>query len=139
MELKPGPKKDIFYYLNKLYTKDPPYPEDNEIASLMWLINHFLSMDSDLLESVAYASRYLFIAGPLYYRLMYRLIPKSGIYRNKNIKPIKEFDDDLVKRYSDYLKLSYRDTVSSLRILVKFNGMTPVRNFIGLEEEKEKK
>lgn len=127
-------KKDLFYFLNNIYTKKE-IPEDNEVRSLIWPINRFLSMEKSLLEHVAYLSRYMFTLGARYYKLLQRVVPKSYSPRNKYIKVEKESDDELMDRYVQYFRLSRKEVKDYLKILFKQYTREDVYGFVGLDVE----
>lgn len=127
--------KDLFYYLNGLYTKKIPQPEESEVSSLIWPINRFLSMEKDLLETISETSKYLFTLGSRYYKLLWRIIPQSGSPRNKYLKPEKD-DSEVLERYCQYFKLSKREVKDYLKILEKQYSRKEIFAFVGLEEKK---
>lgn len=129
-------RDDLFSIINFLYEKVGQFPEDSAVISKLWIINRFLSMDSVLFGAVAHASRFLFTLGPSYYKLFYRLIPRTSRGYYKYHKIPKEFDSELLSRYSSYFGLSLRETTQNLRIMQKNNSLEDIYKFVGLELKK---
>jgi len=129
-------KKDLFYYLNNLYTKKDKSVDESEVSSLVWPINRFLSMDRDLLETVAYVSKYMFILGSLYYNLLWRIVPKSSSPRLRYLKPTVGNDEELLFRYSQYFKVGKKETREYLKILGTQYNTKEIYAFVGLQEPK---
>ena len=127
----------IWDAINNLYSKRMKYPEDSDLVGNLWMINRFLSMDNDLLEVVADVSKYFYTLKERYYRLLYRIIPQDTYQRSKYVKPKKEFNEDLVKRYSKLYGVSNRETIDCLRILQKTNTVKEIYEFVGLECKNE--
>ena len=127
-------KKDLFYYVNNIYTKKE-IPEDSEVKSFIWSVNRFLSMEKELLETIAYLSRYMFTLGSKYYRLVLRVVPQSFAPRNKYLKVEKESDSELLDRYVHYFRLSKKEVRDYLKILFKQYSKKEVYGFVGLEEK----
>ena len=128
---------NIWDCLNNLYHKRMTYPEDKELSGNLWMINRFLSMDKDLLEVVADLSKYFYTLKERYYRLLYRIIPQSSSPKNKYIKPKKEFNEDVVRKYSKLYEISNREVIDCLRILRKTNTEKEIFEFVGLEYKDE--
>lgn len=128
---------EIWDCFSNLYTKRMKYPTDNELSGKLWMINRFLSMDKDLLEVVSDVSKYFYTLKEQYYKLLYRIIPQSSSPRNKYIKPKKEFDDEVLVRYSKLYAVSKREVIDCLRILQKTNDMKEIYEFVGLEYKNE--
>lgn len=124
--------EDIFYYLNGLYNKKIKQPDDSEVSSFVYQINRFLSMDKDLLETIAETTRYLFTLGPKYYKLLWRIIPLSNAQRNKYVK-VDKIGSELVDRYKQYFRLSRREVIDYIRILEKQYSTKEIYAFVGLE------
>lgn len=124
--------KDLFRYVNNIYTKQF-VPEESEVPAILWKINRFLSMDKDLLELVAYLSRYMSVLGAKYYALLMCIVPQSFVPRNKYVRPDRESDDELLERYVKYLQLSKREVRDALRILLSMHSKKEVYEFVGLE------
>ena len=127
---------ELFDLINNLYSKRMHYPKDSDILGKLWIINSFISMENDLLEYIAFTSKYLFTLGARYYRLLYRLIPQSSSPRNKYSKPKKEFDSILVEKYSTYFEVSKRETRDYLRIMQETVFIEEMYDFVGLEFKK---
>lgn len=128
-------KKDIFYFINNLYHKKYKYPEDNELSSNLWMINRFLSMDKDLLGVVAEISEYLFTLQERYYRLLYRIVPKSNSPFNKYLKPKKEFDGELLSRYSKMFQIGLGEAAEYIRIMRKSMSNKEIFEYVGINYE----
>ena len=128
-------KLDLFYYLNNLYSKRSKPSDESEASSFIWPINRFLSMDKDLLETIAHTTRYLFTLGPRYYKLLWRVIPQTNAARNKYLKPEKD-NMELTSRYAQYFGVSKRETVDYLKILNKKYSQKEIYGFVGLEVKK---
>ena len=126
-------KKDLFYYLNNLYHKKFEYPEKQEISSSLWAINKFVSMEKDLLLVVAEVQKYLFTLQERYYRLLYRIIPKSNPPFNKYLKAKKEFDSELLVRYSKMFGLGMAEVAAYVRIMRKSMSDKEICEYVGLE------
>lgn len=124
-------KKDLFYYLNNLFTKTEE-PEHSDVKSIVWPVNRFLSMEKNLLEAIAFTTKYIFTLGPRYYTLLFRLIPKSNAPRNKYLKPEKD-DSELINKYSRYFLISNKEAKDYIKILFKNKTQKEVYNFVGLE------
>lgn len=124
--------KNLFYYLRNIYTKKESFSDD-EVKSVVWTVNRFLSMEKDLLEHIAYLSRYLFTLGPKYYRLLMRVVPQSFVQRNKYVKVDKEVESDLLERYVRYFHLSKKEVGDYLKILAKKYTKEEIHAFVGLE------
>lgn len=123
----------IWDWLNNLYHKNYRYPTDKEIQGKLWVINRFVSFDPDLTEVVATTSKYFFCLKQQYYRLLYRIIPKSNSPRLKNAKVKEEFEKDLVVRYAGVYGLSRRETIEYLKILHKKESLENIYNYVGIE------
>jgi hypothetical protein len=132
-------KKDLFYYLNNVFNKKEQCPEEQEVKSFIWPINRFLSMEKDLLEVIAYTSKFIFTLGPKYYRLLYRIVPTSGAPRNKYLKVQESYEPELLERYIKYFGTNKRETVQYLRLLEKQHTKEEIYEFVGLELKGEKK
>lgn len=126
----------IFDHLNNLYHKKYQYPDATEINKSLWFINKMLSMDECLLESVAYVSKYLFALKERYYRLLYRLVPKSTSVRRKMQKVDYEFDKELVSKYCKYFELSSYQVREYIKVLQQKYSDQELLSFVGLEEGK---
>ena len=126
----------IWDWLNNLYHKNYRYPSAKEVQKDLWMINRFVSFDPDLTEVIASTSKYLFCLKERYYRLLYRIIPKSNPTRVMNAKMKVYFDKELVNRYASTYGLSRRETIDYLKILTKKNKIKEVFEFVGLEEKK---
>ena len=126
-------QKTLFDYLNNLYSKRLGIPEEEEVKGFIWPINRMLSMEVALLETIAYLTKYIFILGPSYYRLLYRVVPKSLASRNKYLKVEKEVDDDLLSRYCQYFKLNKKETRDNLKVLFSQYSKEEVYHLVGLE------
>lgn len=134
-----GVKKDnLFSLINNLYSKRATYPENSELSGKMWMINRFLSMDKDMLEVIAVISKYFYSLKERYYKLLYRIIPMSPSPRIKYFKPTKEFDSELVERYSKFFNLNNREVVDYLKIMKKDFSDRELYENVGLEYKKEK-
>lgn len=124
---------EFFDLLNNLYHKRFNYPEEADINKNIWMINRWVSMDKDLLTYVAELSKYLFVLGDRYYKLLYRLIPMSVSQRNKYVKPVNDIDSRLISRYSEFFGVGNRETKDYLKILSKQYKDNELYEFVGLE------
>jgi len=124
---------ELWDALNNLYHKRFRYPEKDEISDKLWIINRFVSMERDLLEHIAYISKYFFTLQERYYRLLYRLIPQSFSPRTKYLKPPKELDSELLKKYSTYFGLKKKEVKNYMEILRKSYSNKELYEFVGIE------
>ena len=122
--------------LNNIYNKRLRYPTKKELSNKMWMINKFLSMDKDLLEMVAYVSKYFFTLKERYYKLLYSIVPQTGSVRNKYSKVKKDGNYDVLVKYSKFFGVSVRETKQYLRILRNNYSEKELLDYIGFEEKK---
>jgi len=127
---------ELFDCVNNLYSKRYRYPTDNELSGKLWVINKFISMEDNLLEYVAFISKYFFVLGNRYYRLLYRLIPMVVAPRNKYIK-LEKIGGELVSRYSKFFGISNRETFDYLKILKQKISDKELNEFVGIELTKK--
>lgn len=118
---------------NNIYNKRMRYPNKKELSNKMWMINRVLSMDVDLLNVIAYVSKYFFTLKEDYYRLLYRIVPRSNSVRTKYSKIKREENDEMLKRYSKFYGVSKRETRQYLKILSRKYNKKELLGFIGME------
>ena len=126
-------QKTLFDYLNNIYSKKLGMPTNNEVKSFIWPINRMLSMEKALLDTIAYLTKYLFVLGPQYYKLLYRVVPQSLSSWNRYLKVDKEENSDLLNRYVQYFKVSKKEANDYLKILFVQYSKKEVYEFVGLE------
>jgi len=122
----------LFKCVDNVYHKRDS-PTDAEVKSLIWPINRFLSMEKDLLEHIAFLSRYMFTLEARYYKLLVRVVPQSFKQKNKYLKVEKKSDDELLARYVQYFKLSKDEVRDYLKILFTKHSRDDIYGFVGLE------
>ena len=121
--------------VNNVYSKRMRYPTKEELSNKMWMINRMLSMDIDLLEVIAYVSKYFFTLKEQYYKLLYKIVPQVNSVRSKYVKFKEQEDSVLLKRYSDYFGVNIRETKQYLRLLRKEYNENEILGFIGMEKK----
>lgn len=129
-------KDDLFSLVNFLYEKNGQFPSEQAVVPKLWILNRFLSMDPSLFQAVAYASRYLFTLGSAYYKLFYRIIPKTQRGYHKYHKNASDLDSELLSRYSAYFGLSRLETSQNLKIMQRTASLEDIYQFVGLEYKK---
>ncbi len=129
-------EKKLSDYVKNIFTKKFD-PTDAEVKSFVWAVNRILSMEKDLLEHIAYLSRFMFTLEARYYKLLMRTIPQSFPPRNKYIKADRLADSELLSRYCQYFKLSKKETQEYLKILAKKYTQDEIHSFIGIEYIKQ--
>lgn len=133
--VKEKKEDSLFKLLNFLYRKDGEYPSKEEIAPKVFMVNRFVSLDLDLTEVIGEISKYVYTLKELYYKLLYRIIPKSKSPRTSYPKFEKEFDSELVSKYALYFRISRKEAVEYIRILSKIMEMKKIYDFVGLEKK----
>ena len=125
----------IWDILNNIYNKRLRYPTKEELSGKLWMINRFLSMDTNLLEVVAYVSKYFFTLKERYYRLLYSIVPQTSSVRTKYSRFKEQEDSEILKKYSKFFGVNIRETKQYLNILRNRYNEKELLEFIGMEKK----
>lgn len=146
METKP---KSLFDHLNSITndkTKWEDLSESDRKSFSPYLINRFLSMNSDLIELVDEFQKYTIgtLAPREVYKFYCDLLPKKKMFF-KYVKGSKEekYNDKLIEYISRYYECSHQEAIEYLDIFMGTKGLQAQLNTLlqkyGLSEKEIKK
>lgn len=137
--------KSLWDHMKHIYeVQDPNYyvnlSESDKKSFSVYMVNRFLSMNSDWIENIDYLQRFLSIDAGLYYRLVISIIPKGKYYFPyiKSVSDSSKYTTSLIKLFSDHFEVSSREARVYLDIINMYpdgrNQVLKICKLYGLEE-----
>jgi len=128
---------EFFEAINNLYLKKTKYTL-KEVASHVWSIQKYMSMDENLLLPIGMFNRYFYVLRERYYVLLDRFIPK--MYGKPLFKYVKrnkaELDEEACRRIAKMYGVSSREAYQYLELMKA--QMDDVYSLLGIEAKEKK-
>ena len=125
-----------FFAASNNVTGAKDVPDREEVEGLAWGVKRFLSMNHDLLPTLAILDQYHFALGnDRFYELMVYCMP-SGRYRTRSVKkdelPEPEMSDELRRKVCRYFKIK----PCEITVLLEVVSLESINDAFGVQPKK---
>lgn len=130
--------KTLFDHIKDLFTKKQTWEDLSETdkkSFSVFMVNRFLSMDSDYAGIINYVQSFSTVLSPeMTYKLYVDILPKQNGFFKKYIKSKKHksYSDELIKLLCNHLQCSSSEIEEYLIMLPTLDSLEPTLKLYGL-------